>query len=363
MLACGGGSGGAAGGGGAPGLDAAGVLQPREGPIGHGARSEVVAGDARAERQGGRRNGAADAVGVAPGPHGPVELLRHKAAAVGENAGIARAGGCSRAGGIEGSPVGGVAPRDDAAIVFDGGKGAAGGGNLLVAGARRLAGGAVGGQAPGKDRAVVAQGREGLLVGGKGGVAGARRRAGLRSAVRRVAPDLDRAVAGQRRKRAEVAELLAGDAEGVRPGQTGARGRPLAGQGKAGRDIQLQLLESGARGVAGRDGHVGIHRRAQTQLAGNDPGGRVEGEARGQHAVRADHQILDRVEVGVGGAGGAREAESPERLVRSLPAGVSARIEGQAIIDPHLQAPLRAHRQPDGQEGVGVVEGAGEGVG
>ena len=305
----------------------------------------------------------ADAEGVAPGPDRAVDLLRDEAAAVGVNTDVAGAGGRGGADGVEGAAVGCVAPNDDTAIIFDGGKRIAGGRNHLIAGSGGFAGGAVGAKAPGKDGAIASQCGEGLLVGGDGQVSGAGGRAGLRTAVSGVTPHQYRAVVGERSKCAEVAELLAGDAQSVGAGKAGAGGRALAGQRVAGRNIEIEQLHGGAGGVGGRDIDIFVHGGADPQLATDDAGGGVEGHARRQHTIGADHQILDGVEVGVGVAGGARDAEGVQRLVQVCPISDSTRVVSEHIVDPHLHTPLAAHRYPDGQEGIAIIKSAGEGIG
>ena len=290
--------------------------------------------------------------------------MRREAATVGVNADVAGAGGRGAAGGAEGATVGGVAPHDDAAIVFDGGKGGTGGGNHLVAGAGGFACAAVAAKAPGKDGAIVFQRGKGFFVGGDGQVAGAGGRISLPAAVVGVAPHRYRAIGGERREGAEVAELFAGDAKGIIAGQAGAGGRALAGQRVAGGDIELEELHGNAGGVAGRDIDILVHRGADAHLAADDAGGGVEAEARGQDAIGADHQIFNGVEVVVAGAGGARQAERPERLVGGLPRGDIGGVGHQNIVHPHLHAPLGAYRQPDGQVGTATrVQSGGEGVG
>ena len=274
--------------------------------------------------------------------------MGREAATVGEDAQVAGAGGRAGADGAKGATVGGVAPGDDAAIVFDGGKGVSAGRNHLVAGARGLARGAVGAKAPGDDRTVVFQRGEGPLVGGDHGVAGAGGGLGLEAAVEGVAPHLHLAVGGERREGAQVAELLARGAKAIGAAEAGARARALAGQGVAGAHIQLHELGGAARGIGGRDMDVGVHRGAEAHPAADHAGGRVEGQTRRQHPIGADHHILNGVEVVVASAGGAREAEGPQRLIGGLPAGDRAGVISQHIVDRHLQAPLGAHCQPDG---------------
>ena len=212
LLARGGGfARGAAGIGRTPGTNSARGADRPERAEGGGALLVVVDGDAGTVRCGGR-NARANAAGVAPGLDRAIDLLRREAATVSEDAHKAGAGGRAGSGGAKGAAVGGVAPNDDTAIVFDGGKGGAGGGNHLVAGAGRFAGGTIGAKAPGEDRPIVFQRCEGFLAGGDGGVAGACGRIRLRAAVGGIAPHQYRAVGGERREGAEVAEFLARDA-------------------------------------------------------------------------------------------------------------------------------------------------------
>ena len=290
--------------------------------------------------------------------------MGREAATVGVNADVASAGGRGGASGAEGTTAKAVTPGGDAAIVFYGSKGVSGGRNHLVASARGLAGAAVAAKAPRDNRAVVFEGGEGLLVGGNQGVAGAGGGIGLPAAVGGVAPHRYRAIVGERREGAEVAKLLAGGAQGIVAAEAGARARALAGQGVAGAPIQLEKLHGGARGVAGRDMDVLVHRGADAQLAADHPGGGVEAQARRQHPIGADHQILNGVEVVIAGAGGAREAEGPQRPIGGLPSGNSSGVGHQYIVDPHLHAPLGAHRNPDGQVGTATrIQSGGERVG
>ena len=125
------------------------------------------------------RGATSDAVDIAPSLDRAIDLLSYEATAVGENPDIAGAGGGAGAGGAEGAPVGGVAPSDDGAIVFDGREGGAGGEDLRVAGAGGLASTAISRVAPGEDRPIVLQRGEGLFIGSDRHVAGAGRRGGL----------------------------------------------------------------------------------------------------------------------------------------------------------------------------------------
>ena len=364
LLARGGGfARGAAGKARTPGADRARGADRPERAVGGRARLEVVGADAGNERRGGRKGACADAGGVAPGLDRAIDLLRREAATVSEDAHKAGAGGRAGSGGAKGAAVGGVAPNDDTAIVFDGGKRGAGSGNHLVAGARRFAGGAVAAKAPRNNRAVVFQRCEGLLVGGDGGVAGAGGGIRLLAAVGGVAPHRYRAGGAERRKGGQVAELLAGGAQSVGAAEAGARARALAGQRVAGGDIELEELHRAASGIGGRDIHIFVNRGADAHLAADHAGGGVEAQAWRQHAIGGDHHILDGVEVVVGGAGSAREAEGPQRFICGLPIAVIPGIIRQHIVHPHLHAPFGAHRHGHGDEVVVADKRVGDGGG
>ena len=364
LLARGGGfARGAAGKARTPGADRARGADRPERAVGGRARLVVVGGDAGNERRGGRKGACADAGGVAPGLDRAIDLLRREAATVSEDAHKAGAGGRAGSGGAKGAAVGGVAPNDDTAIVFDGGKRGAGSGNHLVAGAGGFASRTVGAKAPGEDRPIVFQGGKCFFVGGDGQVAGACRRIRLLAAVGGVAPHRYRAGGAERRKGGQVAELLAGDAQSVTAAEAGAGARALAGQRVAGGDIELEQLHRAARSIGGREIHIFVNRGADAHLAADHAGGGVEAQAWRQHAIGANHQIFNGVEVVVAGAGGAREAERPQRFICGLPIGVIPGIKRQHIVHPHLHAPFGAHRHGHGDEVIVVDKRVGDGGG
>ena len=234
------------------------------------------------------------------------------------------------------------------------------GGNLHVARAGRLAGASARREAPGEDRAVVLERGEAPLVGGDRRVAGGGRRVCLGAAVGVLTPHSHRAVGLQRRERPLVAELLPRRAQGK--GATHARAGPgaLARQCGARRDIDLERLDRRACRVRRGHRHIAIHRGADSYLAADHPGAGVERQPRGEHSVGGDHQILDRVDIGVGRAGFAPDGKRPQRLVRGLPVCVVVGVKGQRTVHPHLEPPLFAHREGDRAEGGAADVGVGE---
>ena len=170
------------------------------------------------------------------------------------------------------------------------------------------------------------------------------------AAVGGVAPHRHEPIGLERRKCAEIAELLPRNTQGAGAPHAGAGA--LARQQVAGRYIEFQRLHAGARGVGRRDRHIAIDRRVVCQRTADHAGAGIEAQARGQHAVGANHHIFDAVDVVVVGRGSALEAERPQRLIGSLVISYIFLIIGQHFIDIHLQPPFVAHGQADGQEDV-----------